>query len=365
MAESESELDVLLLAGRFEVRGSCTYTLRLAEGLGRKGIGVRVITPDARLIDPRNRARLHIREFCRLDVPVWGEFVRHVLLRELRFSPPQLIHLQSRRALRHGNWLARRLDCPYVLTMHKHLSDGERLQLDRRFCRKVIAVSDSVRDDLVKRLSVPPDLVTVIPSGVETELPAKLAPPMEPGRLPVVGTAGPLEAVKGFPFFLGAARQVLESRPDVEFLVAGAGPEESNLRRLARELGIAGKVTFVPYVFGFTESLAAMDIFCLPSLQQGLGTIMLEAMALGRPVIATGVGGIGSVIRHGETGLIVAPENSGELAQRILELLDQPNRARSIGAMARQLAVVKYSAETMVDKTAELYRTVLPTLIPA
>jgi len=365
MPESESELDVLLLAGRFEVRGRCTYTLRLAEGLGKKGIGVRVVTPDARLIDPGSRASLHIREFSRLDVPLWGNVVRHFLLHELRAQPPQLIHIQSRRALRLGNWLARRLERPCVLTVHEHPENRDQIRLDRDYCRQVIAVSDSVRDDLIRRLGLPPDLVTVIPSGVETELPEKLVAPLEAGRVPVVGTAGPLEAVKGFPYFLGAARQVLEIRPAVEFLVAGAGPEEANLRRLARELGISDKVTFVPYVFGFTESLAATDIFCLPSLQQGLGTIMLEAMALGRPVIATGVGGIGSVIRHGETGLIVPPENSGDLAKRILELLDQPTRARSIGARARQLAIDNYNVEMMVDKTTNIYRTILPALIPA
>ena len=104
------------------------------------------------------------------------------------------------------------------------------------------------------------------------------------------------------------------------------------------------------------ESLAATDIFVLPSLQQGLGTIMLEAMALGRPVIATGVGGIASVIHHGETGLIVPPQNSGELARRILELLDQPARARALGARARELVTAQYDVETMVQQTLQVYR---------
>ena len=186
-----------------------------------------------------------------------------------------------------------------------------------------------------------------------TQLPADLSPPLEPGHFPVVSTAGPLEAIKGIPYFLGAARQVLASRRDVEFLVAGAGPEEANLRRVARELDIADRVTFVPYVLGFSDSLAATDIFCLPSLQQGLGSIMLEAMALGRPVIATGVGGVSSVIRDGETGLIVPPQNSGELARRIIELLDQPARARAMGAQARKLVVEQYSVDTMVHRTAQ------------
>src|SRR5438552_6944920 len=242
------QLEVLLLAGRFEVRGSCAYTLRLAPRLGEQGISARLITPDARLVDAPLRSRLKIQEFRRLNTPLWGELVLRFLLNDVRREPPQLIHVQSRRALAHGNWHARRLDRPFVLTMHEHLGPGSRIHVDRRYCRRIIAVSESVRDDLVARLALPPDLVTVIPSGVETAPKTDWPRPLEPGHVPVIGTAGPLETVKGFPYFLGAARQVLDVRTDVEFLVAGAGPEEANLRRVARELGIADKVTFVPYV---------------------------------------------------------------------------------------------------------------------
>ncbi|HUF37494.1 MAG TPA: glycosyltransferase family 4 protein, partial [Anaerolineales bacterium] len=171
--------------------------------------------------------------------------------------------------------------------------------------------------------------------------------------------AGPLEAIKGLPFLLGAAAKVLRNRQDVEFLIAGSGPEEEGLRRLARELEISGHVTFVPNLLDFTESLAAMDIFCLPSLRQGLGTIMLEAMALGKPVIATGVGGVYSVVREGETGLVVPPQDSSRLAERILELLNDPVRARAIGESGRRLVQSEFNVETMVRRTAELYREIL------
>jgi len=355
---SEFDLQVLLLAGRFEVRGSCAYTLRLAEGLEKERVAARIVTPDARLVDSRVRGRVKIEEVRRLGTPVWGELAGRFLLNEVRDEPPHVVHIQSIRALRYGSRLARRLGRPYVITIHKHPDEGAKLRIDRRDCRKVIAVSDSVRDDLVRRFELPYELVTVIVSGVDTTVPADVRMPLEPGRVPVIGTAGPLEAVKGLPWFLGAARQVLEVRSDVEFLMAGAGPEEANLRRVARELEIAEKVTFVPYLLSFTESLSATDIFVLPSLQQGLGTIMLEAMALGRPVIATGVGGVSSVIHHGETGLIVPPQNSGELARRILELLEQPARARAFGTRARQLVVERYNVETMVQKTADVYRAI-------
>jgi glycosyltransferase involved in cell wall biosynthesis len=102
-----------------------------------------------------------------------------------------------------------------------------------------------------------------------------------------------------------------------------------------------------------------MDVFCLPSLRQGLGTIMLEAMALGRPVIATGVDGVYSVVRDNETGLVVPPSNSGRLAQRILELLRDPFRARRIADNARQMVLRDFNVDRMVRETAEVYRQVL------
>jgi glycosyltransferase involved in cell wall biosynthesis len=109
----------------------------------------------------------------------------------------------------------------------------------------------------------------------------------------------------------------------------------------------------------FTASLSAMDIFCLPSLQQGLGAIMMEGMAMGKPVIASNVGGVYSVVSDGETGLLVPPSDSRRLAERIQELLNDPVAARAIGEAGRQLIRDNFNVETMVERTVELYHQVL------
>jgi glycosyltransferase involved in cell wall biosynthesis len=111
-----------------------------------------------------------------------------------------------------------------------------------------------------------------------------------------------------------------------------------------------------------------MDVFVLPSLQQGLGTIMLDAMAMGRPVIATRVGGVYSAVRDNETGLLVPPSNSQALADRITELLDDHERAQTIGRAARDLVEREFGVEGMIDQTASLYHEILegsPVLQPA
>ena len=356
---SEVEPSILLFAGRFSVRGSCAYTLRLAEHLPQRGLRTAVACPDARMVDRERRRELHISEFPYLQWPIWGAVVRELMLRRLQDDPPDLIHVQSRSALWHATRIARRLQRPFVLTMHDYLQPNERLSLDRRWCQRIIAVSDSVKSDLVERTGLSEDLITVIHSGVDRAASCELVDVFKSGRTPVVGTAGPLEAVKGFPFFLGAAARVLSQGREVEFVIAGAGPEESNLRRLARELGINDHITFVPNLLDFDNALAAMDIFVLPSLQQGIGTIMLEAMALGRPVIATKVGGVYRAVRDNETGLLVPPSNSEALAERIVELLDNPARARAIGQAARKTVEREFNVDRMVKQTAAVYREVL------
>lgn len=349
---------ILLLAGRYALRGTWSYTLRLAEHLPEHGFSMTVICPDARRVDAARRRELHIQQYPLLQAPLWGQVVLAMLYRQLEKQPPELIHIQSRSAVKAGLWLARRLQVPYVQTVHDFLQVRQRFVWDRRLCRRILAVSEAVRSDLIGKAGLPSELVTVVPPGVECGE-SVAGPILQPGRISVVGTAGPLESIKGMPFFLGAAAMVLQTQRDVEFLIAGAGPEEFNLRRLARELGINDHVTFVPNILDFDEAILAMDIFCLPSLQQGIGTIMLEAMALGRPVIATRVGGVYRIIRDNETGLLVPPSDSRRLGERILELLDQPARAQAIGAAGQREVEEQYSVQQMIRQTADLYREIL------
>lgn len=356
---AEPCLKVLLVAGPFQVRGSSANTLRLAEGLRAHQIEAAIVTPNADCVAPCRRERLSVSVYPRLNLPVWGRVVRESIIRDLAQCPPDLIHIQSWDMYRLGAWLAKRLSRPYVLGINGYLPQHAGIQFSRQWGRRVIAVSQSVKSELLSRTSLPPESISVIHAGVDVPLSSTAPPVLTSERLPVVGTAGPLEAVKGHVFFLGAAQRIAAVRPDTEFLVAGAGPEEENLRRLARELGLNRNVTFASNLYDFSAALAAMDIFCLPSLRQGLGTIMLEAMALGRPVIATGVGGIYSVVRNNETGLVVPPSDSGSLAERILELLNDPARARTIGEAGRMLVREEFGVERMVAQTADLYREVL------
>lgn len=349
---------ILLLAGPFALRGTSAYTLRLAEHLPQHGFRVEIDTPNASRIVPKLREQLPIHEYPRLLTPLWGQLVRRWMLNDVLKEPPALIHIQSRRMLPLGTWLARRLGCPFVVTIHDFLRPRERLSFTDTQGRHIIAVSEPVQADLLRQPRLLPKWLSVIHCGVDVDA-ASAKPILNPTRRPVIGTAGPLEASKGLPYFLGAAQRVLATGIEAEFLVAGSGPEEANLRRLARELEIAEHVTFVPNILDLKSSLSAMDIFCLPSLRQGLGTMMLEAMALGRPVIASAVDAVETIIRDNETGLIVPPSQSEPLAQRMLELLREPFNARRIGDAARQMVQRDFHVTDMIQKTVAVYRNIL------
>ena len=349
---------VLLLADSFSLRGTSAYTLHLAEQLPQHGFQPQVVCPCARMVKHSQRGELPIEEYPHLLTPVWGQIVRRWLLADLCEEPPVLIHIQSRNLLPLGTWLAKRLGCPFVLTVHDFLPPRESLPFSPTWGHHIIAVSDAVRAELLQRSKLKPDLFSVISNGVA--VPSESPRPIFEGhRTPVIGTAGALEAVKGFPFFLGAAQRVAAANVPAEFLIAGAGPEEANLRRLARELEIADRVTFVPNLLELTASLSAMDLFCLPSLRQGLGTLMLEAMSLGRPVIASNVDGVDSIVHDNETGLLVPPSNSEALAARMLELLRDPFRARRLADAASQLVRRDFSVERMAQQTVAIYQKVL------
>jgi len=111
--------------------------------------------------------------------------------------------------------------------------------------------------------------------------------------------------------------------------------------------------------------LTAIDIFCLPSLQQGFGVIMLEAMALGRPAIASGVGGILSIIEDNVNGLVVPPSDSRALADRILELLKNHDFAHRIATAGQKLVEEKFTVDRMLEETIALYKDAHRSGIPA
>lgn len=352
-------MTVLLVSRFLQARGSSAYTLRLAERLPGRGIRAPLLCRSARAVSAERLRTITPLVYPYLDFWLWRTLLSGPLLRNLRETGIELVHIQTRDALPLGMWLCRRLKVPVVLTVHDFLAAGETMDFSPPYGGKVITVSNAVKKNLTEQANIDEDKIQVIYSGVEVDQPGLPEPERASKRVQVVGTASPLEAVKGQRYFLQAAQYVLGRGFDVEFLIAGTGPEEPKLRRMAQQLSISPHVTFVPYLSEYTDALQAMDIFCLPSLQQGLGTVMFEAMALGKPVVATNVGGVAHALEDEKTGLIVPAEDAHALADKIIQLLEEPEKAQQLGEAGRQLIRDRFTAERMVDETLDLYRSVL------
>lgn len=174
----------------------------------------------------------------------------------------------------------------------------------------------------------------------------------------VVGTAGRLSPVKAQDRLLRAARAILRERPDARFLVVGEGPLEPDLRRLAATLGIAKACVFPGARADVHDLVAAMDVFTLTSLHEGIPMALLEAMALGRPVVATAVGGVPEIVTHGDDGLLVKAADDQALACACLALARDPGRARAMGARARATVIERFSHETAGRALLDTYRAV-------
>lgn len=171
----------------------------------------------------------------------------------------------------------------------------------------------------------------------------------------VVGTIAVLSEQKGVPFLLGAARQVLERRPHVRFLIVGGGPLEASLRDQARALGLASSVVFTGWRPDSQELMTALDVYVMSSLWEAMPLALLEAMAARRAVVVTDVGENRRVLADGACGLVVPPRDANALARTIAALLDDRDLANRLRDAAFDRYAREYSVERMTAAHEALY----------
>jgi glycosyltransferase involved in cell wall biosynthesis len=350
---------ILMLDAELSFRGSSLLTLRLARGLEKRELDTALVCTRCEGLDETLLRGVRLHTIPGYTIPLWGQIVLRTLYRDLKEQRPDVIHLQDSRLLTQGVRLARKLHRPLVVSLGDQSEAAAfTLRSPAPELKAIISVSDSVQQQIPETPLVESIEKRVILPGVAVPDATTMDAPLDDDRPPVIGMAGPLEIVKGAAFFLRACHRVIEAGHNIRIIIAGSGPEERSLRHLASSLDLSRRLTFVDGGVAMNGYLSAIDIFCLPSLQQGLGVMMLEAMALGRPVIASGVGGVVSVLEDNVTGLIVPPSDSRSLADRIIELLVDRDRARKIAATGQQLIRDRFNENRMLDETLQVYREV-------
>jgi glycosyltransferase involved in cell wall biosynthesis len=171
--------------------------------------------------------------------------------------------------------------------------------------------------------------------------------------------------VKNHAMFLRAARRVSQSAPEARFIIAGEGELMTTTRALAEDLGLGSDVFFIGRSDRVAELLALSDVCVLASRAEGFSNSILEYMAAARPVVATDVGGASEAVRDGETGHLVPSDDDEAMADRIISLLCDPQRARAMGERGRKIIEQNFSCEAQLEKTENLYDRMLARALPA
>jgi glycosyltransferase involved in cell wall biosynthesis len=228
----------------------------------------------------------------------------------------------------------------------------------------VAAISREVAAALAAA-GVLPDRITIIPSGVDCR---RFAPPSPRLRAEAraglglatdeiaVGAVGGLEPRKGHRYLVEALGYLRGTLPAVRCFIAGDGSQREVLEDQIRRLGLDDAIRLTGSIPDSRALLWAIDIFVQPSIKEGLGVALLEAMACGLPGIASRAGGMVEVIEDGHSGRLVTAADAGALAQALRELIESPNARGAIGVAARDRAATNFSMETMARKTLAFYR---------
>lgn len=295
----------------------------------------------------------------------------HRLLRENRVN---IVHVHGSKAGLVGRPAALLAGVPAVVmtvhnsVLHDHLPrwkvnmlvSSERILAF--FTSQIIAVSEALRRELITRHRVGPDRVVTVYNGIAPEIFSagtgreyleRLAG-IPPGRV-IVGTVARLAPQKGLQHLIRAASLLAAGNSKAVFVIVGDGPLREDLKSQVRMLNLEDRFFFTGQRQDVHRLMSCFDLFVLPSLTEGLPLTILEAMAAGRPVVATRVGGIPEVVEDGVSGLLVEPGDAGGLARAVAFLAGSGEVAQRMGRRGRIKVIEQFTTGKMVRETEKIY----------
>ena len=230
---------------------------------------------------------------------------------------------------------------------------------------RIIMVSEALRRELLEFRPEAADRVVVIPNGVEVRAQPRIS--MAEARhaigihpeVPLIGMVARLAPQKGIAEFLRAARLIANREPEAQFLLAGDGPLREQAEALIAELKLEGRMRLLGQVDSVRDVLWALDVLVVASVSEGSSVSAMEAMALGKPVVGTAVGGVPEVVADGDTGLLVPPGEPEALAEAVGALLADRERAQTMGDRGRQRAATHFDIQLMIERTGAVYADVM------
>ena len=325
-----------------------------AEELRARGINTSVV--------PLSCVRVRSRRF---PTPLsLARLCRHVIA-----AKPDLIHSSSLPADHHTALVAARARVPVVHDVQTIMYRA--LLFDRwraRHSTALVCVSNAIRES-VQRVGISAPIIEVIYNGVDPDLhknvdALKIRRELNLSGCDIIGIASRLAPEKGHEYFLQAAALLKDKFPSCRFLIVG-GPMyapagyETHLKQVALTLGLENRVIFTGFRKDVLDAMAAMDVLVCAADEEALGRVVLEAMALGKPVVATRAGGPPEIVDDGVTGLLVPPRDAESLAAALSTCLSDLDGARRMGLQGQQKVQAQFATQQTVEKLQNLYERIL------
>ncbi len=360
-------ISILYLIYGFRVGGAERHLLDLCRGLDHQKFRPEIIY--------FHRDEQILPEFCLANIPCsifpveGGELTLWEiwkLSRVIKKIAPDIVHVHLFHASRFGALAAYLAGIKRILRTKHNVSDpsvrpGKKDRIWRALHKIILTRTVAVSKAIANEIKTP----YVIHNGIDTDYFDPQAidsnrrldwiQRLEAQDRPLIGIAARLTRQKGHRFLLKAFSELLPSHPDALMLIAGDGEERAALESLVLELGITGNVRFLGSVKDIRGFLSILDLFVHPSLFEGLGIAVIEAMSMELPIVATKVDGLLEMISDGTEGILVEPGNPMALALAMNRIMDDPELRQAMGRNARRRSVNQFSLKTMIDKYEELY----------
>jgi len=388
---TDQPVKVLRVIARLNVGGPALHVAYLTAGLAERGYDTTLVAgtltrgeESMAAVAEQRGVKVEVVEDLHRDIAPWRDARAIIrLARLIRRERPTILHTHTAKAGAVGRiaaLLAGGARPPIVVhTFHGHVLRGyfnPFVTLGFRTLERwlatmttaLVAVSPEVRDDLVRLGVAPASKFAVIRLGIELgeRVGADDDARKETRRMIglaqdafVIGWVGRMTAVKRTDDVVRTLRKLVDRGVDAYLCLVGDGPDREHLERYAHELGVIKRCLFVGYQDDVSRYYNAFDVLILPSVNEGTPVSVIEALAAGRPAVATRVGGVPDVVRDGVDGFLVAPGDADALAERLAELAADPERRARMGAAGRARVLERYAVARLVDDVDRLYRELL------
>jgi glycosyltransferase involved in cell wall biosynthesis len=383
MSRTDKRVSVAQIITRLDWGGSPDIIRILCSSLDPEKFNVTLITGIS--LNQSHKTKEFLQKYrekvisispLRRDInPVYDFLALFSLYRLFRKEKFDIVHTHTAKAGILGRIAARLAGIPRVIhTPHGHnfygyfgsLGSKAVIHTERimsKLTHKIIALTELEKRDLAVYHVALPSQVAVVNSGLELDHYRAIAVDTKRKKedlhiredAVVVGMVGRLEPVKGPEYFVEAADMVLKKHPNITFLIVGDGSLYDSLKAQCSRMHISDSLIFTGWREDIPELLTMIDLLVLPSLNEAVGRILIEAGACGKPVVATRVGGIPEVVLDNKTGVLVPPRDAAEMARAIMVLAEDKKKRVSMGETAKNWVDEKFSAPTMVESIADLY----------